>query len=62
MDREKIKDYMPIAWALHKLRNKKLKNHDFTLFTPNCWGGACVSHNRTAFFVINDQHEVQYDS
>ena len=39
MDREKIKDYMPIAWALHKLRNKKLKNHDFTLFTPNCWGG-----------------------
>lgn len=39
MNRERIKDYLPISYLVHKIRNRNLNNKDFTLLSPNCWGG-----------------------
>lgn len=37
--KERIIEHLPIATVMHKIRNGKLKNKDYTLFTPNCLGG-----------------------
>ena len=39
MNRDKIKKFMLIPKLFHFINRKRLKNKDFTLLTPNCFGG-----------------------
>lgn len=39
MDKDKIKENMPIPYLLHKIQRARLKNKDITILCNNCLGG-----------------------
>lgn len=57
---ERIKDHMPVAKVMHIIRNRKLKNRDFTLLAPNCWGGYIISYHGAKIQFADYQYANQY--
>lgn len=39
MDRDQLKEYMPIPYVLHKIQRSRLKNKNITILCNNCLGG-----------------------
>lgn len=39
MNRDKLKEYLPIPYLLHKIQRSRLKNKDITILCNNCLGG-----------------------
>jgi uncharacterized protein (DUF1919 family) len=58
-----IKRNHPIAKIIHKLRNRKLKNRDFSIFAINCWGGVLYNIVNQKFMspTINARFDSTYD-
>lgn len=53
MDGDKLKDYMPIPYLLHKIQRARLKNKDITILCNNCLGGGIIPLFRCAIFISN---------